>query len=220
MAEHHFDVDDAIKHGIESAILLSNIRFWLAHNKANGKHIHDGYIWTYNSASAYKELFPYMGQRTISRRIEKLSKAGVIKTGNYNKRKGDKTFWYTIPAEFAIDSSDLTKQQDEFFTKSQAKPKAKRNQPTKRNAKSPKQPKFDDLSPKQQEIYPYAIKTPFWASKGIEDSIATYLKHFPTIEAQYNDGTLEGLKAANRKPQTPSHNQPDNGYKVPKAKIL
>ena len=102
MTMHMFDTKEAEQHDIESAILLQNIRFWLDKNQANKKHIHDGYVWTYNSASAFGKLFPYIKQRTISRRLKELVDKGVLKVGVYNKSKYDQTRWYTIPSEFAI----------------------------------------------------------------------------------------------------------------------
>ena len=102
MTMHFFEVEEAIKYGVESAILLSNIRFWLTKNKANQSHIHDGYYWTYNSAVAFTELFPYMPRRSISMYLKKLCDLGVLKSGNYNEIKYDRTTWYTLPAEFAV----------------------------------------------------------------------------------------------------------------------
>ncbi len=102
MTMHFFEVEEAMKYGVESAILLTNIRFWLTKNKANQSHIHDGYYWTYNSAAAFVELFPYMPRRSISMYLKKLCDLGVLKSGNYNEIKYDRTTWYTIPAEFAL----------------------------------------------------------------------------------------------------------------------
>jgi hypothetical protein len=102
MTTHSFDVDEAIKYGMESAVLLTNIRFWLTKNKANNVHAHDGYYWTYNSSRAFLELFPYMSQKSITRYLKLLEQEGAIKIGNYNKRTSDKTGWYTIPTEFAL----------------------------------------------------------------------------------------------------------------------
>lgn len=102
MTTHFFEVEEATKYGIESAILLANIRFWLTKNKANKTHIHDGYYWTYNSAVAFVELFPYMTKQSIARYLKKLCDLGVLKSGNYNEIKYDRTLWYTIPAEFTI----------------------------------------------------------------------------------------------------------------------
>jgi hypothetical protein len=90
MTMHFFEVEEAMKYGVESAILLTNIRFWLTKNKANQSHIHDGYYWTYNSAAAFVELFPYMPRRSISMYLKKLCDLGVLKSGNYNEIKYDR----------------------------------------------------------------------------------------------------------------------------------
>jgi len=106
MATHSFDTKDAEKYGVESAVILYNLRHWLEKNKANGKHEHDGFFWTYNSAAAFEKLFPYMNRRTISRNLQKLMIAGVVVIGNYNQKGYDRTQWYTIPMEFASASND------------------------------------------------------------------------------------------------------------------
>ena len=54
MTTHHFDIRDANEYGINAAILLHNIRFWIAKNKANEKHLYDvlnEYIFEYYNAS-------------------------------------------------------------------------------------------------------------------------------------------------------------------------
>jgi hypothetical protein len=56
---HSFNVEDAKKYGVIEAVLLSNFRFWVLHNKANKRHFYDGRFWTFNSVSAFEELFPY-----------------------------------------------------------------------------------------------------------------------------------------------------------------
>ena len=119
MTMHFFEVEEAIKYGVESAILLSNIRFWLTKNKANQSHSHDGYYWTYNSAAAFVELFPYMTKQSIARYLKNLCDAGVLRSGNYNEIKYDRKLWYTIPAEFAVKSPEalnLTISQNETCT--------------------------------------------------------------------------------------------------------
>ena len=99
---HSFSVSEASPYGVNQAILLNNIRFWLRHNKANQKHIIDGYVWTYNSARAFAELFPYMEKRSISRYLKDLSEKGVLLVANHNEKGYDQTHWYTIPSEFSV----------------------------------------------------------------------------------------------------------------------
>jgi DNA-binding PadR family transcriptional regulator len=94
--DHHFNVEFARLYGIEEAILIENIYWWVKKNKANNKNFYDGDYWTYNSSRAFSELFPYMNQQKIRRALINLEENGLIKTGNYNKLKYDRTLWYAI----------------------------------------------------------------------------------------------------------------------------
>ena len=93
---HHFDVDVATKYGVNAAVILQNIYFWCLKNRANGKNFHDGNYWTYNSRSAFNELFPYLSERQIKTAIDKLVDDGVIQTGCYNDDMRDRTLWYAV----------------------------------------------------------------------------------------------------------------------------
>ena len=93
---HSFDVEIAVEYGINAAILLQNLDFWIAKNKANKENYIDGRYWTYNSIKAYKELFPYMSERQISIALKKLADEGLIVTGNYNNSAYNHTTWYAI----------------------------------------------------------------------------------------------------------------------------
>lgn len=99
---HSFFPSEAKKYGVNKAILLYNIRFWLDKNKSNEKNIHDAYYWTYNSSRAFSKLFPYMKEGSIKNWLKELEDVGVLKSGNYNKSPYDKTKWYTIPSEYPI----------------------------------------------------------------------------------------------------------------------
>lgn len=99
---HHFDIDIAKGVGVNAAIIYNNIMFWVLTNKANKHNMHDGFAWTYNSKSAFAELFPYLSERQIRTALGRLEETGYIMSGNYNKVKYDRTKWYTIPALFAL----------------------------------------------------------------------------------------------------------------------
>lgn len=105
--EHSFDVDIATKHGIEKAILLKNISFWVLKNFANKKHIHDGMCWTYNSQQAFSELFPYMSQQKIGRHLREMESLGLLISGNFNKAGYDRTKWYTVPSLFIVQNQTM-----------------------------------------------------------------------------------------------------------------
>lgn len=116
MVKMSFDVSVAKAVGTDAAIILSNIEYWCARNKANNKHEYDGLHWTYNSASAFAELFCWMSSHQIRRNLKKLEEKGYIKTGNYNKSPYDRTLWYAIPT---ISASTTERGSEIHLTESQ-----------------------------------------------------------------------------------------------------
>lgn len=94
--KHIFDVDIAKQYGVNAAVLLENIGYWIKQNEANETNFYDGTYWTFNSRRAYRELFPYMSERQINTAFEKLIADGLIITGNYNKLAYDRTLWYAL----------------------------------------------------------------------------------------------------------------------------
>jgi len=109
--EHHFNIEEAKKYGIECAVLLYNIRYWIEKNKANGTHFYEGKYWTYNSSKAFSKLFPYLSRTQIARHLRKLEDFGILISGNFNSQNYDKTKWYSIVDEpctkLNMDSSEL-----------------------------------------------------------------------------------------------------------------
>nr|DAO45387.1 MAG TPA: Replication initiation and membrane attachment [Caudoviricetes sp.]DAU54038.1 MAG TPA: Replication initiation and membrane attachment [Caudoviricetes sp.] len=92
----HFDSNVASKVGVDGAIMLNNLQFWIVKNKANKKHFYDNNYWTYNSIDAFTEIFPFWSRRQIERILNNLKKDGYIETGNYNKLNYDRTLWYSL----------------------------------------------------------------------------------------------------------------------------
>ena len=109
--EHHFKVEEAIKHGIGKAVLIYNLKFWLGKNKEKGKNIHEinnkKYYWTFNSTSAFSEIFPYFTQSSIKRWLVQLEQKGVILSGSFNRRKNDRTKWYTMPEYLVMEKEPM-----------------------------------------------------------------------------------------------------------------
>lgn len=94
--EHHFNVEFAKRYGIEEAIIVNNLYFWICKNTANEKYFKDGRVWTYNSNRAFMELFPYMNKTKIFRIIKKLEDEDIIIKATYNESCWDKTLWYSF----------------------------------------------------------------------------------------------------------------------------
>lgn len=91
-----FNSEDAVKYGVEEAVVLYHFRYWVMTNQSNGAHFHDGHYWLYNSHKSLTTLFPFFNEQKIKRLIANLVAIGVVKTGNYNKASYDRTTWYTV----------------------------------------------------------------------------------------------------------------------------
>ena len=105
---HRFDIEDAKKYGVPAATFLANIRYWVAKNKEAGSNLQDGRHWTYNSRESFRELFPYWTAEQIKSIVIRMKKAGILLTGNFNKKRYDKTTWYTINDESSLASGEAT----------------------------------------------------------------------------------------------------------------
>ncbi len=102
----HFEVCDAIAHGVEGAVFLSNIRFWLRKNIEAQSNIHDGRVWTFNSSRAFAEIFPFWNERKIARITAALEASGILLSANYNRKQYDRTKWFSINEPEFVTSAD------------------------------------------------------------------------------------------------------------------
>jgi len=91
-----FATEDANRYGVDGAIMLHHIRYWVAKNEANDRNFHDERYWTYNSQSAFAKLFPFWTARKIGRLLTKLEEEGAIVSGNFNDKRYDRTKWFTL----------------------------------------------------------------------------------------------------------------------------
>lgn len=82
--------------GLNEALVLQQIHYWLEINRQADKNSYDGCYWTYNTIAEWQEQFPFFSYDTVKRTLRKLRDAGLLLTGNYNRKKMDRTIWYTI----------------------------------------------------------------------------------------------------------------------------
>lgn len=101
MSDYNFNPQLACEIGLEEAIVIHNISFWIKHNKANDTHFYDGRHWTYNTVKAFQQLFPFWTLKQMRTIMESLYKKEVILKGNYNKKEFDKTGWYAFTDKYA-----------------------------------------------------------------------------------------------------------------------
>ena len=92
---HSFNVEIAKQYGIEKAVILENFYFWIKKNQANKKNMHDGKAYTFNTASAFAELFPYIKERQIAKLLREMeSEDDLLLSGQFNNY--DRTKSYTL----------------------------------------------------------------------------------------------------------------------------
>lgn len=95
------------KIGIQKAVLLFNISYWIMHNITNEKNYVDGRFWTYNTGKAYSEMFSEIGDyKTILRLLKELCDDGILINANYNKNKMCRTNWYALNDNFLFMLTD------------------------------------------------------------------------------------------------------------------
>lgn len=85
--------------GLNESIVLRQLHYWLANNKRNkkGDHYRDECWWAFNTYAQWRdENFEFWSIDTVRRAIKVLESMVLIRAGNYNRRSGDQTKWYTI----------------------------------------------------------------------------------------------------------------------------
>lgn len=137
--DYSFNGEIAAMYGVDEAVFIHNLYWWIKKNKANGRHLKDGRAWTYNSARAFSELFPFWSLDKVKRMTAKLEKAGAVICANYNDLSFDKTKWYSL--------SD-----DVIFVYEKTAPSIARNRTTD-SAKSPDGK--DEIAPTIPDSKPY-----------------------------------------------------------------
>lgn len=94
--KHHFGVSVAVEVGVNAAVVLENIAFWVRANRKAGRHKHDGKHWTYGSTRHFAELFDYLSEKQVRGALDKLITCGYVETGNFNRSAYDRTRWFTL----------------------------------------------------------------------------------------------------------------------------
>lgn len=78
--------------GLNEAIMLQQMHYWLL--KSSNEF--EGIKWFYKTLEEWQTEFPFWSAMTIRRTLGSLEKQKIIKIGNFNKKKFDKTKWFTI----------------------------------------------------------------------------------------------------------------------------
>ena len=106
--KYTFDIEVAGKYNDPNiAVFIEYLYFWLDKNRKNGRNYYDGQYWTYNTVATFRKVFPWLSESQIKRLIKKMKELEIIRTGEYNSSKYNKTKWYTFTDEFCKDNADI-----------------------------------------------------------------------------------------------------------------
>jgi hypothetical protein len=183
--QHNFDISIAAKFGVNVAIFLNNIQFWVHKNMANNKHFYDGKYWTYNSVKAFAVLFPYWTNKQIEKIVKDCFTHGLLEKGNYNHSTYDRTSWYTLTEKsakllnFPISSKremDFTKNENGFTKKGKStytdiKPEINTESRTRKKRVS-----LSDFEPDEEMILLLANTTQRCGTPNLMDKFRTVMK--------------------------------------------
>lgn len=85
--------------GLNEALVLQQVHYWLETNKKNKRNFHEGRYWTYNTIDEWQEEFPFWSTSTVKRVFKKLRDMNLTLVDNFNIYQMDRTLWYTINYE-------------------------------------------------------------------------------------------------------------------------
>lgn len=104
--------------GLNEAIVLQQIHYWLSNSKNKG-YEQDGYKWVYNTYKEWQENnFPFWSENTVQRVFASLEEKGLVISIQPMKSKYDRTKYYRIdyPKLDAFDDPKLGCSLDESET--------------------------------------------------------------------------------------------------------
>lgn len=86
--------------GIDEALVLQQVHYWVILNQRAGRNEQGGYYWTYNTFAQWAEQFADLWSiSTLKRIFARLEKRGFLISGRFNKSNIDRTKWYRVNYE-------------------------------------------------------------------------------------------------------------------------
>lgn len=116
------DKDLACILGLNEALVLEQINYWLEMNKKNNRNFHEGRYWTYNTIKDWQKEFPFWSESTIKRIFKRLRDMEIIIVDNFNVYQMDRTLWYSIDYEKLEEITSVSISSDEDTDSSQFEP--------------------------------------------------------------------------------------------------
>lgn len=93
---YHCRSEDVGKYGLYQANLLKNIEFTITKGLENDRYFHRGRGWMYGTAKEFSKRHIYLSEQQVKYHLKKLVDAEILIVDSFNKRKNDRTNWYSF----------------------------------------------------------------------------------------------------------------------------
>lgn len=127
--DYYFNPELAVRYGVDEAIFIHHLAFWLQKNANEPDHIRDGRVWTYDTVSGLCKIFPWWTRRQMERIIRSVCDKGAVETGHFGANL-DRTIWYTLSPELmAFYALAETQPEDDLPERGNAFPQTVKSEP-------------------------------------------------------------------------------------------
>lgn len=92
----NFHKSIAVKYGVDCAVFINHIHYWVKVNQYNNQNYFDGKYWIYNTLDAFCLTFPFWSKRQLRVIIDKLRSKNILLTGQYHKDVRNRVLYYTL----------------------------------------------------------------------------------------------------------------------------
>lgn len=89
----------ATKVGLNEAIFVQQLHYWLDINRKAKRNIIHGTVWSYNTYAQWRQQFPFWSDKTLRRTVKSCEDQGLIRSAQLSPDKRDRTLYYTIRYE-------------------------------------------------------------------------------------------------------------------------
>lgn len=210
-----------IKYGVDEAILIQKLAFWIRFNQDKNEAFEDGFTWTFQTREFWAKSLPFWTEKVILRITKSLEKKGLIKMEKRRAFSGTHTLWYTIVdksicADHGIDSpfaqtgnSPFAQTGNSSFAQTGNSYRSNKKESNKKNNTHTPEKSIDDLErnlsqkekdychrlpeSKQTLFSDWLVYLPGGPSKGL--TLRSLFKHFEKYSAQYLTEQIEKATA-------------------------
>lgn len=84
----------------DQAIMVDQLLNWQKKARINDPEaFHEGTWWVYMPIRAWQEQLSWISEHTIRRNLKELKELGLVRIGDFNRHRYDRTRWYAVNEE-------------------------------------------------------------------------------------------------------------------------